>query len=154
MCCLGNCCFSTSKWPADVIWHPRFCHLWPETHGKFSNVIRKTNMQLFALGGIQMMTTFTSLMYKCCGAQWMQPWSDGAVPKALRLLCSDNIYSHRWYVPEWQVDGLVQGCSIFSALAMEILQSCAKPSKYHRSQIQFRPRVDSCKQKKKDSRYI
>ena len=28
-----------------------------------------------------------------------------------------------------QVDGLVQDCSISSALAMEILQSCTKPSK-------------------------
>ena len=28
------------------------------------------------------------------------------------------------------IDGLVQDCSIFSALAMEILQSCTKPSIY------------------------
>ena len=29
------------------------------------------------------------------------------------------------------IDGLVQDCSISSALAMEILQSCTKPSVYH-----------------------
>ena len=30
----------------------------------------------------------------------------------------------------WHVDGLVQDCSNFSALAMELLQSCTKPSMY------------------------
>ena len=29
-----------------------------------------------------------------------------------------------------QIDSLVQGCSISSALAMEILQSCSKPSMF------------------------
>ena len=29
-----------------------------------------------------------------------------------------------------QIDGLVQDCSISTALAIEILQSCTKPSKY------------------------
>ena len=35
--------------------------------------------------------------------------------------------------PVHQIDGLVQDCSISSALAMEILQSCTKPSKYAQS---------------------
>ena len=42
-------------------------------------------------------------------------------------------YSYRDFIP-WckyknhDIDGLVQDCSMFSALAMEILQSCTKPS--------------------------
>ena len=34
-----------------------------------------------------------------------------------------------------RIDGLVQDCSIFSALGMEILQSCTKPSKYSSSPV-------------------
>ena len=30
-----------------------------------------------------------------------------------------------------QIDGLVRDCSNSSALAMELLQSCTKPSKWH-----------------------
>ena len=33
------------------------------------------------------------------------------------------------------IDGLVQDCSISSALAMEILQSCTKPSTYQFNKI-------------------
>ena len=34
------------------------------------------------------------------------------------------------YICKLQIDGLVQDCSISSALAMELLQSCTKPWKY------------------------
>ena len=50
----------------------------------------------------------------------------------------------------WQIDGLVQDCSIFSALAMEILQSCTKPSRYSLTltifgtQLQFQFAVSDC----------
>ena len=33
---------------------------------------------------------------------------------------------------QYHVDGLVQDCSNSSALAMELLQSCTKPSMLHR----------------------
>ena len=33
-------------------------------------------------------------------------------------------------IHEWQIDGLVQDCSNSSALAMEWLQSCTKPSRW------------------------
>ena len=39
-------------------------------------------------------------------------------------------WSHIWKtLCEYQIDGLVQNCSNSSALAMELLQSCTKPSK-------------------------
>ena len=50
------------------------------------------------------------------------------------------------------IDGLVQDCSISSALAMELLQSCTKPSifKYskstHQARCLFNPFVYSAKQ--------
>ena len=37
-------------------------------------------------------------------------------------------WAQTWHQPWIYNDGLVQGCSIFSALAVEILQYCAKPS--------------------------
>ena len=40
---------------------------------------------------------------------------------------------HGWVIISWmihQIDGLVQNCSISIANALEILQSCTKPSKY------------------------
>ena len=37
-------------------------------------------------------------------------------------------FVHKWYFSQVYNDGLVQDCSICSALAMEILQSCTKPS--------------------------
>ena len=36
-----------------------------------------------------------------------------------------NEHTHQWYI-----DGLVQDCGNSSALAMELLQSCIKPSIY------------------------
>ena len=36
-----------------------------------------------------------------------------------------------WDSGDQCIDGLVQDCGIFSALAMEILQSCTKPSVWH-----------------------
>ena len=50
-------------------------------------------------------------------------------------ICRQNITlcyycTHVTYGLYWHVGGLVQDCSNFSALAMELLQSCAKPSIY------------------------
>ena len=42
---------------------------------------------------------------------------------------SDRNYETLWY----HIDGLVQDCSNSSALAMELLQSCTKPSIYYRN---------------------
>ena len=50
---------------------------------------------------------------------------------ALNLTLTEQIITD-WNFEIWfhQIDGLVQDCSISIALAMEILQSCTKPSKY------------------------
>ena len=59
-------------------------------------------------------------------------WKEG-IDTMARVSCklSGLIYDkHKVLVPQWQnyIDGLVQHCSNSSALAMELLQSCTKPS--------------------------
>ena len=50
-----------------------------------------------------------------------------------RILAAHEVLTHRFdsSVAAY-IDGLAQGCSNSSALAMELLQSCTKPSKYIR----------------------
>ena len=52
---------------------------------------------------------------------WLQPWSAG-LQYIYRILICSSLWLH--------IDGFVQDCSISSALAMEILQTCTKPSIY------------------------
>ena len=70
---------------------------------------------------------------------WLQTWPGHHRPwyspsKIVVLLSSlrvnfDNLYHTR--ITEWyQIDNLAQDCSYSSANALELLQSCAKPSKY------------------------
>ena len=45
------------------------------------------------------------------------------------LICTYQLMSTWWLQMSWcHINGLVQDCSISSAVAMEILQSCTKPS--------------------------
>ena len=44
--------------------------------------------------------------------------ANALVPDGCQVMCDHNL----------DIDGLVQDCSTSSALAMELLQSCAKPS--------------------------
>ena len=44
------------------------------------------------------------------------------------LFCKFKVWSNHLWKLQHDIDGLVQDCSISSALAMEILQSCTKPS--------------------------
>ena len=47
--------------------------------------------------------------------------------KAIRISFGHAVES-RYDTENFDIDGLVQDCSNSSALAMELLQSCAKPS--------------------------
>ena len=49
---------------------------------------------------------------------------------ALEYNCDDNLICFTLPVKSHHIDGLVQDCSNPSALAMELLHSCTKPSTY------------------------
>ena len=75
--------------------------------------------------------------------QRSQPYSSVAFPVSCPATddCTSGVPQARSFLSVTsmlvcqQIDGLVQDCSISSALALEILQSCTKPSKYnHQSQ--------------------
>ena len=67
------------------------------------------------------------------------PGPDHGQEETASIVCSLSIYA----ISHSHIDGLVQDCSNSSALAMELLQSCTKPSPCYR--IQARPRQEGLK---------
>ena len=95
--------------------------LWSRWRGKRSRHSRYMRNPQYCLSGKRPMVTRPFHFTQSEDYDWDLQWLVSLGPPV-----KSNTWSHTWY----RVDGLAQDCSNSSALAMELLQSCAKQWSY------------------------
>ena len=83
-------------------------------------------LQVHYLGNLMLIHTFLIWIYWSCTLDYMAGYNDGIPSNGHRA--TRPIQTLQYRESASHIDGLAQDCSNFSALAMELLQSCTKPS--------------------------